>query len=204
MTTLNLPDNQAKYQHCCKLLDQLKNDLLKKLDFTEDNRFLIDDSIDQFYMQFDEEIDGYLTKNAGDFYINENDLEEETFSHICEEFLDEARSLQEDEIESRLKNGDQFECLFKKAFEKADLEIKNEQDMDERDVRVYVYFIRLLEKELYPKEIYKDKRTETVSVWHIEQNAMKYEHEGKESIRTLCRTAYFNMEADLTPLTEVK
>lgn len=156
-------------------LETLKTELLNELAETEMNEAhgftgFADDEYDQLEDTFSTIADSYRSDDSNPYYVSSEDMNtSEVAGSFASEFINEREAF-------FAETSDPFEKLWK-------------QTTGASPKTQYYDFVHLCHKHFL-----KEKLKSPVNVWHIEQNALKTIHEGRESIKSLCRQHYTNME----------
>jgi dihydroorotase len=59
------------------------------------------------------------------------------------------------------------------------------------DIQVYKSFVTTA------RDFFGLKREEEINIWHIEQNLFKSYQNGKQSIKNLCKTYFYNLQGEI-------
>ena len=125
-----------------------------------------------------------LDEHFVDYALLSDKCKEALEEHVNEAFNDKSTECAEEchaHVQKYIKvhlNNDLFETLFKEV-----------QSTSSDDSETFTKFVNKAWKALYGCEY-----GQTVNTWHIEQNAMKTEYSGRESIKELCRSWFVDEE----------
>jgi hypothetical protein len=153
-------------------LVELKNEILQAL---AESRFESARGREDFVDDDEEQLQRFFEGVASDYKCSGNpyyiEIKDE-LNDVIHDFASEALALR-----GKILN-DEFETLFSEAENYSNL-----------DTKVFVHFVHLAHEHIFGEPL-----TTPVNIWHIKQNELKTYENGRESIKSLCRSEFNNMQ----------